>query len=950
MFWLKKNWSALLLTALCGAASAANPNLISNGDFEGKGNYWVDYSRGTWKSGIHTENASWNKCYRMELQNFLKNKKGTRKVGGFLAVGKTDKFYGVAVKPNTEYEVTFSLKSTFQTAFSVQAVSWDSFTDNQWSKDRKRINTSKAKFTANAETWTRCRTTFRTGAAAKTAAVVFQTWADESQQKTFNVKLGDYYMIDNVEMREISNLSTMLDSSAEVKTASSGADAVTLPASLTVDHLYRKNGRKAPAPVLVQMSDAGDALLIRAECKVTGKLRDGNTESATLWQKGDVLELFFGEQQFAIGAGGGRYNRIDKWQGKVIAKNDKSWQVELRFPYTLIGRKELIKFNIARSNDKDSTVTFATEVSGFNDQKHFASLVFPEYRNVLAKEFANAPQAAAAQVAALDKIPLAQLPAAAESLRGQIRNILLGKAKFLLSSRSTVSDCTEPLIVYPENLIGEKDTIKVSAVRNEIASLPLALTNRTNRTERYQLAIHKNSPKSSYEKFSLGENAPKVVIHEAVPVKDNEAKVPGRRYDALAELNSAGVITIASGETALLWINFDCRKAQAGQYKGFLRVTPLGEPAVVSRTRYKGEMKDFPLSVEVLDFKLPYLGDICLLGRDENDSFFNFNMDMNAGSFIVSSFAFKFKFDADGNRIQKYIELPAVAARAKLMREKYPHIKTKFFIGYSTFIVSTTRINKLDIFTPRGRQAWMEQIRGIAESMKRAGVDYDEYTVELFDEPMLSDMKRDLEAARLARLADPKMRISITWCTDAGGDSEGKGRRHRPEHIRQFDPYLTEHVFWHGLPRRDDFKKMIVELKSQGKLCGYYACDTSMQVSLYKYYRMHAWKAADCGTTDPIMLYNMINCSWGSSGATSWKHAESGGITYRYGDLCIKSIRSEVLRQGLDDMRYMKLLRQIPGGEKVADEYSQKVNSNYNDEALAAEFRMKAQEFLRSKK
>ena len=357
-------------------------------------------------------------------------------------------------------------------------------------------------------------------------------------------------------------------------------------------------------------------------------------------------------------------------------------------------------------------------------------------------------------------------------------------------------------------------------------------------------------------------------------------------------------------------------------------------------------MKDFPLTVKVLDYKLPYLGDICLWGRDENDSFFDFNMEMNAGSFILSSFAFKFDFDADGNRIQKYIELPAAAARAKLLREKYPHIKTKFFVGYSTFLVSTTRINKLDIFTPRGRQAWMEQIRGIAESMKRAGVDYDEYTVELFDEPLLKDMKRDLEAVRLARLADPKMRLSITWCTDGGG----KQKRYQAEHIREFDKYLSEHVFWHGLPRRDSFKKMISEFKSKNKLCGFYACSTSMQLSLYNYYRMHAWKAADCNTSDPIMLYNMINCSWGASGATSWKRAESGGITYRYGDRCIKTIRSEALRQGLDDLRYIKLLQQIPGGETLAAEYLKKVNSNYNDETLAAEFRTKALDFLRSRK
>ncbi len=947
-----KNTLITLLATVGVILTAENPNLILNGDFEGKGGCWTDFAKGVWKNSIHTEEASWNKCYRMELQKFQKNKKGTRAVSGFLAVGRTAKHVGIPVKANTDYEISFSLKATFpQTVFSVSATTWDGLTANQWSTGRKKVKCSTPKFAFNSKDWTRCRTTFRTGPNAKAAAVTFQVWGDESQQKNFKIELGQYYMIDNVEMREISNINSLFNSvpAAPKSSAADRADVFTLPAKFTVDHLYNQGGKKAPAPVVAEMSDGGDVLIIKAQCKVNGKLRDGNSENENLWQKGDVLEIFFGDQQFAIGAGGGRYNKIDRWYGKVVAKNDKAWHVELRFPYTLIGRKEVIDFNIARSNDKNSTVTLASRVVGFNDKKNFVHLVFPEYRNVLKKEFSSVPKEVAQQVSSLDKMPLKELWAAAESLRNNIRNIKFGQAKFLLSRRNTVSDCAEPLLIYPENLINEKDTVSVTAASNETASLPLALTNRTNRTERYQIAIHKNSPQNSYEKMSLGEGSPKVIIHEAVIVKDNDSANPTRRYDALVKLNEAGIVTVAPGENALLWINFDCRQAKTGEYKGFLRVTPLSEPATVNRKNYKGSLKDFPISVKVLDIKLPYLDDICLLGRDISDSFFQFNMDMNAGSFIVSPFWFKFGFDAQGNRIKKYIDLPTVAARVKLMREKYPHIKTKFFIGYSTFTVSTAMINKLDIFTPRGRQAWMEQVRGIAESMKRAGVRYDEYTMELLDEPLLMDMKRDLEAARLARQADPNMRISITWATD-GSSTDLRKQRHKAKEIREFDQYLSEHVFWYGLPAREDFRTMIKDFKNNGKLCGFYACSTSMQLPLYSYYRMHAWNAYKANAADPIMLYNLINCSWGTSGATSWKRTESGGITYRYGDRCIKSIRSEVLRQGFDDMRYMKLLRQTPGGKKLADEHFKKVTQNYNAENAADEFRTAAQKFLTGQK
>ena len=38
---------------------------------------------------------------------------------------------------------------------------------------------------------------------AQTAAVVFQVWGDESQQGNFSIELGQFYMVDNVELREV---------------------------------------------------------------------------------------------------------------------------------------------------------------------------------------------------------------------------------------------------------------------------------------------------------------------------------------------------------------------------------------------------------------------------------------------------------------------------------------------------------------------------------------------------------------------------------------------------------------------------------------------------------------------------------------------------------------------------------------------------------------------------
>ena len=196
---------AALLAAAGTVFAAENPNLLTNGNFEGKGHSWTDFTRGTWKNSIITEPETSNKCYRMELQKFLTNAKGTKRVGGFLAIGRTGNYFGVKVKPDTEYEISFSLKSNFVPhAFSVSVTTWDTLTTSQWVKGRKQIRCPK-RFTYNDKDWTTCRATFRTGANAQTAAVVFQVWGDESQQRNFNIELGQFYMVDNVELREVAS-------------------------------------------------------------------------------------------------------------------------------------------------------------------------------------------------------------------------------------------------------------------------------------------------------------------------------------------------------------------------------------------------------------------------------------------------------------------------------------------------------------------------------------------------------------------------------------------------------------------------------------------------------------------------------------------------------------------------------------------------------------------------
>jgi hypothetical protein len=71
--------------------------------------------------------------------------------------------------------------------------------------------------------------------------------------------------------------------------------------------------------------------------------------------------------------------------------------------------------------------------------------------------------------------------------------------------------------------------------------------------------------------------ANKIVIRRGVAYKDSDAPNHGRRYDILAALNEASTVPVPPREGGLIWINFDCRGAKPGIYRGAITVIPFNQ-------------------------------------------------------------------------------------------------------------------------------------------------------------------------------------------------------------------------------------------------------------------------------------------------------------------------------------------------------------------------------------
>ena len=144
------------------------------------------------------------------------------------------------------------------------------------------------------------------------------------------------------------------------------------------------------------------------------------------------------------------------------------------------------------------------------------------------------------------------------------------------------------------------------------------------------------------------------------------------------------------------------------------------------------------------------------------------------------------------------------------------------------------------------------------------------------------------------------------------------------------------------------------ELQDAGEEYMIYYCSTSMRESLYRYYRLHAWRTVECGAK-VIGLYGFVDAPYGSVGAVNWKTAAAGGLTYRSDDDCISTVRHQAFRMGVTDIAYLGLLKRLAAkgdsdlhkeAARFLQEAPKKAIRDAHDSNCANELRSKAIELI----
>lgn len=187
--------------AFCACGGFAQ-NLIQNGDFTQVKHTGLYPECGTnsGKASLFTEELTWNKCGKLEVDKIMKDKNGNETANAYVWIGgDSSKGGGFAVKPDTVYRFSVEIKGNAAKA-GVNAVEW--IGNDLW-KDMRSVKSTVGNIKVQKE-WTLYKGTFKTGPNAKRAALGLQLWWN-TKYGPQKFKVGDYILFDNVKVEEEKN-------------------------------------------------------------------------------------------------------------------------------------------------------------------------------------------------------------------------------------------------------------------------------------------------------------------------------------------------------------------------------------------------------------------------------------------------------------------------------------------------------------------------------------------------------------------------------------------------------------------------------------------------------------------------------------------------------------------------------------------------------------------------
>ena len=920
------------LPAFFFALSLHAANLLPDPEFDQSiRSCTIDCVPNTFRITHFTEPRTWNKTMCL---NFLKpvKKEGKPDSCSVCVLWGTDKNGGVPVKPNTDYRYSLECKGKLPPGSSfVHIIEWSG--DKKW-EGRRRVplNDGMAidRFDVTPDEFIVKKGTFRTGPAAMRAALAVNV---RGNAKDGNLPSpGDYLLIDKILLEELPP--------AVPQNVQSGKTVQVQPVRL----LSCGESPQKDFTGLRSRQNAGNATSVAVKImdETFQVTVSGNHSPRKSFQAGDRMEIIFDptlRQQeihhFSISFDGTRmWNGIPvsptdkRWNAEVLPGNgDTVWLARFTIPFSLLGLTKpsvqsgiLLGFNAANYRNQGLRYfTWNPIDRDFHNPALFGRILtgdgyFEKEISRLQKMVASNPDAAQFRKQTENVQKLAGNQKKFDELRRlelELHRLLSGNQVFSLTECLPTHSSEIP--VCPD-FQERKNEFSVTAAGNEIRPFTLLLSNHTRRFEEYRVSVFHPGAAGSECPGLKGDNgkifpAEQICILRGVQVKDGEGKLHGLRFDPLVPA-SVGIFSVPANDTGLIWINFNTDKIPPGRYSGMIRVVPLGEEltqANTDRLAYIGKWREFPLTVNVLDFKLspePVIP-INMFSRACSREMFRTMAELGIRDFHYHPWNFQMVFNNDGS-LRSFDDSRAEKHFAELRRWAEDcgiAGKMRFSVAYSLYprFRNLWGMKKFKVNTPEWERGWAECVRSLAKSFRKLNVKPEECMLELWDEPPPADFDELYQALRIARESAPELRWMVTF------DS----RKLPLDKLRKLQDLLDVWIFWgKGYFTDPGYGAFIRELRKNGKEVGFYTCYTSMRQNLNEYYRLHglwAW----VHKLQVAALYQMIDQPHNFNGISNWRQACRGGVMYMAGTTPVTSVRMECFRLGHTDIRYFQLLESL---------------------------------------
>jgi len=358
--------------------------------------------------------------------------------------------------------------------------------------------------------------------------------------------------------------------------------------------------------------------------------------------------------------------------------------------------------------------------------------------------------------------------------------------------------------------------------------------------------------------------------------------------DPLPRANEVGQVNVPEGQTGQIWLTVDTFDLRPGNYQSILT--------------FKPEDTSFPtktvaLNLTVLPIRLPEQMPIAVYNWDYATAtgYIRDLLDHRMNRLLVSTYICLPECDKTGSVIKiDYTEHD----KTLLLKSQFgTEIIYSYGVVYGFDLYVASKF-KWEFMGDPWQKAFRTWFLDWLEHIKRMGFDYDDFSMQIWDEAGGETVDKVVQVGPLLRELDPKVR----WIMDGAQNLE---------EAQRMDPYVD--IWIPHLPRLNSLagkEQLLAFYKRTGKPVWIYTCRVQMTGQpVLEYYRLKPWWTWKLGLDGVCFwAYNSWRGDpWDDFDITGREGYSDNGVVYS-GDMgAITTRRWEAWREGLEDYLYLYL-------------------------------------------